>query len=303
MFETVSSDASAIAMKSVVIATDFLESSRLALDYGVAFARYFGAKLTLVHAIELSSEAREVELRSKGPSLSRSHALSRLEALAAGIRRLGMSVETDLRDEDVCSAVLNSAHEKRADLLVLGSHGIYQGLEHLVIGSNAEKMLLSATCPTLTVGRHVLAGIDLNLNFNRIIFISDLSPESISAAEYAKSLAQTLKVEVQLLQTETEDDSDRKQVDSDVERYCSELNRRSIFADHEWVDPAYHLQRMTPASEIIEEVEGCTDGLLILGVHKQSRWMRHLHSSFAFELVSKSSCPVLSVHGNESETT
>lgn len=290
---------SEFAMRSVVVATDFLESSRLAIDYGVAFARHFGAKLTLVHVFELSSEAREVELRSKGPSLSRAHALSRLEALAAGIRRLGMSVDIDLRDEEVCSAVLSSARENNGDLLVLGSHGIYRGLEHLLIGSNAEKLLLSAPCATLTVGKHVMAGIDLDLDFRRIIYISDLSPESLSAAEYACSLGKALRVDVDLRQVKPEDDSDQSQTNLEVERYCSELSRRHIFADHEWLNPAYHLQRMRSAAQIIEEAITCADGLLILGVHKKSRWMRHLHASFAFELVSKSGCPVLSIHAKE----
>ena len=290
-----------IEMRSVVVATDFLESSRLALDYGVAFARHFGAKLTLVHAFELSSEAREVELRSKGPSISRAHALSRLEALAAGIRRLGMRVDIDLREEEVCSAVLTSASENQADLLVLGSHGIYRGLEHLLLGSNAEKLLLSASCPTLTVGNHVMAGIDLDLTFSRIILVSDLSPASISAAEYASVLGKTLEVEVQLLQIKPEDDADPLQINSDVERYCSELNRRSMIVNREWCDPAHHLQRMTSAGEVIGQAETCTDGLFVLGVHKQSRWMRHLHASFAFELVSKSGCPVLSIHVKEGE--
>src|SRR5579862_6551068 len=60
-------------MKSILFATDFLESSRLALDYAVAFAHHYGAMLTIVHAFELRSEAREIEMVTHRPSLSREH--------------------------------------------------------------------------------------------------------------------------------------------------------------------------------------------------------------------------------------
>lgn len=288
-----------IEMKSVVIATDFLESSRLALDYAVAFARHFSARLTLVHAFELSPEAKEVEARAKRPSLSREHALSRLEALAAAIRRSGMSADVDLREDEACTAVLASAAENQANLLVLGSHGIYRGLEHFLIGSNAEKILLSAPCPTLTVGKNVLAGIDLDLNFRAIIFISDMSPESVCAAEYAVTLGKQLDTQVEIMQLAPEDSqADPQRLNADLEKYCAELSQLNIFANHEWLNPAYHMERMTPAKDVLQQAANCNDGLFVLGVHNESRWKRHLHTSFAFELIAKSASPLLSIHAN-----
>ena len=189
-----------IAMRSVVFATDFLESSRLALDYAVAFAHHYNARLTIVHAIELTAEAQEVEIAQKIPSSTREHAVTRLESFATGVRRLGISTKIDLREGEPCTAVLSSAAENRADLLVLGTHGVYRGFEHLLIGSNAEKILLSAPYPTLTVGKQVMAGIDLDLNFQSILLVSDMSPESIAAAEYAVSLGQNLGLQVEILQ-------------------------------------------------------------------------------------------------------
>lgn len=290
---------SGIVMKSVVIATDFLESSRLALDYAVAFARHFSARLTLVHAFELSPEAKEVESRGNRPSLSREHARSRLEALAAAIRRSGMSADIDLREGEACTAVLASAADNQADLLVLGSHGIYRGLEHLLIGSNAEKILLSAPCPTLTVGKNVMAGIDLDLNFRKIKFICDMSQESISAAEYAVALGKRLDIPVDILQLAPDDATpDPQRLNADLEKYCAELSRLSIFTDHEWLKPSYHAQRMTPAKDVLQKAANCNDCLFVLGVHNESRWKRHLHASFAFELIAKSGSPLLSLHAN-----
>ena len=40
---------------------------------------------------------------------------------------------------------------------------------HLLIGLNTEKILLSESCPTLSVGAHVLAGIDLAVEVNAVV--------------------------------------------------------------------------------------------------------------------------------------
>jgi nucleotide-binding universal stress UspA family protein len=287
-----------ISMINIVFATDFLESSRLALDYAVAFAHHFGAKLTIVHAEQLPPEAEEVEMLTHRPSISREHATIRLEAFASGVRRLGINTEIDLRTGDPCAAVLSSTAENKADLLVLGTHGVFKGLEHMLIGSNAEKILLSAPCPALTVGRHVMAGIDLELNFRRILLVSDMSQESVGAALYADSLGQDLGIPIELIHVPTDiAEMNSESTQAAIEKYCAGLRCQPRFSDHTWSDPAYHLKRLAPALEIIQRAIICADSLLILGVHKESGWKRHLHASFAFELVARSSCPVLSLHG------
>jgi len=277
-------------MRNIVFATDFLESSRLALDYAVAFAHHYNAKLTIVHAIQLPPEAEEVEMLRHLPSITRERATSRLEAFASRVRRLGVDTEVDLRAGDPCAAVLSSTTENEADLLVLGTHGAYRGLEHMLIGSTAEKILLSASCPTLTVGRHVMAGMDLDLNFRKILLVSDTSQESIAAALYADSLGRDLGIPSELIQVSADDEANNfENAQAGIEKYCARLRCQPEFSDHEWSDPAYHLKRTTPAKEIIQRAMACADGLLILGVHKKSGWKRHLHASFAFELVARSS--------------
>jgi nucleotide-binding universal stress UspA family protein len=284
-------------IKSIVLATDFLESSRLALDYAVAFAHHYSAKLTIVHAVQLPPEAEEAEMLRRLPSISREHATARLEAFASGVRRLGVDTAIDLRAGDPYAAVLGSTIENKADLLVLGTHGVYRGLEHMLIGSNAEKILMSSPCPTLAVGRHVMAGIDLKLNFRQILMVADMTQESVAAAQYADSLGKNLGVPAELIQLLADDeakDSDYER--TAIEKYCASLRCLPGFSGHEWTEPAYHLKRISTPDEITNRAIGCADGLLILGVRKEPSWKRHLHASFAFKLIAKSGCPVLSLH-------
>jgi nucleotide-binding universal stress UspA family protein len=291
---------SGFSMKSIVFATDFLESSRLALDYAVGFAHRYDATLTIVHVFDLSPEAEEVEVLSRRPCISREHALIRLEGFASGVRRLGIRTEIDLRAGGACAAVLSSAEYNNADLLVLGTHGVFRGLQHLVIGSNAEKILLSAHCPTLTVGRHVMAGIDLNLKFNEILFVSDFTLEAAAAASYALSLGQDLKVPVELLQIAPEDTGISPQlIHRYAEQYCNALASDPSVTNREWCIPGYQFERSISASDVLERAKRAANSLMVLGVRPASRLDRHLHTSFAYELVAKASCPIVSVHKRE----
>lgn len=284
-----------VPMRSIVFATDFLESSRLALDFAVAFSHHYGARLTIMHAFELSTEAEEAEMVSHRPCLSREHALARLQAFAAGVQRVGIHTEIDLREGEPCVGVLRSAAENNADLLVLGTHGIYRGLQHVLVGSNAEKILLSACCPTLTVGRHVMGGIDLDLSFKEICCISDFSPESVAAAHYAAALGRDLGIRSVLVPVATDNAPGDSAICARIERFCNELGSNAEFPNHEWCNPGYHRERIATAEDILRQSMICSDSLFVAGVHNESRWNRHLHASFAYELVAKASCPLLSI--------
>ena len=291
---------SGLSMKSVVFATDFLESSRLALDYAVAFAHHYDATLTIMHAFDLSPEAEEVEMLNRRSSISREHALDRLEGFASGIRRSGIRTKIDLRAGAVCGAVLTSAQSDAADLLVLGTHGVFRGLQHLVLGSNAEKILLAARCPTLTVGRHVMAGIDLNLKFNEILFVSDFTLEAAAAASYALSLGRDLKVPVELVQIASVDQTMSPQsIHKLAEQYCNALDSNPLVGNREWCTPGYQLEKTVTTGELMERATRLTNSLLVLGVRTASPLNRHLHASFAYELVAKASCPLISIHNSE----
>ncbi len=284
-------------VRRVLYATDFLESSRLALDYAVAFAYHYGATLVMVHAIELSQAAREAEMISVRPSVSRRAAMDRLEALASKVRRAGVSVELDLGDGEPCQVILESARRHQADLLVIGTHGMHKGLDHLVIGSNTEKILLAAHCPTLTIGRYVLGGIDLNMKFSEILYISDFTPEAAAAAPYALALGRDFGAPVELCQMLPEIAEDNPVLrDELIKQYCDAI-RPVLPTEHEnWCKPAYQLKRSLVAEQVLERAKSDPGSLIVLGVKTQSHLGRHLHTSLAYELLVRSTCPLLTVH-------
>lgn len=147
-----------LRFRQILFATDFLESSRRALDYAVAFAHHFKAALVLLHAVELPSPAEEAEARTARLSISHIAAQRRLDAFAYGLRRTGLQIKTLVQDGTPCRVILAAAAAHRADLLVLGVHSAHRGVGHLLVGSNTERIILTASCPTLSVGANVLGG-------------------------------------------------------------------------------------------------------------------------------------------------
>jgi nucleotide-binding universal stress UspA family protein len=291
-----------LKIKRILFATDFLECSRLALDYAVAFAHQFKATIILLHAIELSSPAQAAEKVTSRPSLSRIAAEERLEAFATGLRRTGLEVDSLVHDGTPCQVILNEVKGHPPDLLVLGVHGIHRGVGHLMIGSNTEKILLTVSCPTLSVGAHVLGGVDLSLKLKEILYCSDLTPDAAPAAPYAVLLGREFDVPVDVCHLASDpSEQNPKSAEKVAQDYCEALKRAMPDAVDPWCTPGFHLTHGFELDQILERAETETAGLIVLGVRAESHLGRHLHTSLAYQLLTRAACPVLSVRAGPND--
>lgn len=289
-------------IRRILFATDFLASSQLALDYAVAFARHFNATIIMLHAVELPSPARAAETETHRPSVTRWQLMDRLETIAAGVRSRGILVETYVEEGVPSDVILHAIRSHSIDLLVLGIHGVHRGISHLLIGSNMEKILLAATCPTMTVGAQVLTRIDPILHLNEILYFSDFTPEAVAAAPYATFLGKEFNVPVDVCELLPEGDKSTLHL---VQNRVPEADHHSAkiegAAKLDRSQPSFQLKRGMEFDQIIERAEYLRAGLIVLGVQTASQLGRHLHTSFAYHLLSKASCPVLTVRHNSSQ--
>jgi nucleotide-binding universal stress UspA family protein len=285
-----------LRIKRILFATDFLESSRLALDYAVAFAEHFHATIVMVHVVELTPAAMGAEAIILGPSLTRRVAQQRLHALAAGVRRLGIEVEAHVEAGLPCDVVLTAVERFNADLLVLGVHGVHRGIGHLVIGSNTEKILLSARCPTLTVGAHVLTGVGTPMRLDEIIYFSDFTPEATAAAPYAVFFGKEFHAPIDVCQLLPLIAENNPRLQSELaDEYCKRMKDVLEGSESDWCLPAFQLEHGMEIDQILDRAQSQNAGLIVLGVRTESQLGRHLHTSFAYHLLARATCPVLSV--------
>ena len=151
-----------IALKRILVATDFSDTSEAALKYGVALARTFGARLQLLHVAGrhdlqvLVERQRVIDEFLRDPEEPNAHHNAARELLS---QLLTPQDAQDVHAEYALRAggpggpyveIVRYAKERDVDLIVVGTHG--RGLvAHMLLGSVAEKVVRNAPCPVLTV--------------------------------------------------------------------------------------------------------------------------------------------------------
>ena len=146
-----------LALKNILVATDFSEPSGVALAYGRDLARTYNARLHVLHVVEDVMLRFSPEVGLISPDVQKD-----LEAIAA--RDLnGLITDDDRRTLDVrpviecginmAAAITKYAGEHEIDLIVTGTHG-RGAVKHLLMGSVAERVVRTAPCPVLTVRAH-----------------------------------------------------------------------------------------------------------------------------------------------------
>jgi nucleotide-binding universal stress UspA family protein len=282
-------------IRTVLLATDFLQSSRLALDYAAAFTHHFNAQLMVVNAFELDPVAKNVEVVDHKPSRTRRDAEARLQAFTLGIDKLGVSVKWALVEGTVPKGILKAVSEHKADLLVLGTQGVHRGLSHLLIGSNTEALMLASPCPSLTIGPHVQGGIGLDLGFTKILYISDFSVAAAAAAPFVQALAEDLRADVEIYQVLPDAvRNNTLHVHQLAKQYCAALTSLQPKTCADWCTPEFQLNRIRSEEAVLARSMDTT-ALIALGVQPASYMGRHLHTSFAYRLLANAACPILTV--------
>lgn len=138
----------------ILIAIDFSENSTYAFDYALALAKQFNSELTLLHVINepvdlrgfyvphISFEQLEKEIEAGAASMMEAFCTEKLKDHTA----YQSCIVTGVPYEEI----IRKAKETEASLIVLGTHG-RTGLDHLIFGSTAERVVRGSSCPVLTI--------------------------------------------------------------------------------------------------------------------------------------------------------
>jgi nucleotide-binding universal stress UspA family protein len=147
-----------IALKKILVATDFSEPSEAALSYGRELARNFGASLTVLNVVDniLTRAYGADGIALADPELQReieAGAQRQVDALLFDEDRKALgAIGLVITSNSPSAAIVTYARDAAIDLIVLGTHG-RGAIAHLLMGSVAERVVRIAPCPVLTV-RH-----------------------------------------------------------------------------------------------------------------------------------------------------
>lgn len=145
---------------SLLVPTDFSSSSEAAVALAIDMARTHGGRLMLVHVSDIGATlALDAAMSSAAMGIAaavgvdqqmQENARHALENLAERVRGQGIEVEIVSTEGTPEARIVELATERGADAIIMGTQG-RSGLEQLLVGSVAEKVVRSAPVPVITV--------------------------------------------------------------------------------------------------------------------------------------------------------
>jgi nucleotide-binding universal stress UspA family protein len=139
--------------KTFLVPTDFSPCARNAAEEALELARCFGGRVVFFHVLYPSYTvvyAHEFGVSLPIPPPSPEEIEPEWKAFLSGLSLAKIHWEKDTAEGQAASAIVRQAEQVRADLIVMGTHG-RSGLPHMLLGSVAEKVVRTASCPVLTV--------------------------------------------------------------------------------------------------------------------------------------------------------
>ena len=142
------------AFSTILVAVDFSDSSDNAFQLALSMAQKFSAHLVILHVINepidlrgfyvphISYEKLEEEIAEGAGKMMQSFCRLHIDDFSDFETRIVPGMPYD--------QILEQAEDSGAELIVLGTHG-RTGLDHVLFGSTAEKVVRKSKFPVLTV--------------------------------------------------------------------------------------------------------------------------------------------------------
>ncbi|ODS31676.1 MAG: universal stress protein [Candidatus Scalindua rubra] len=290
--------------KRILIATDFSEFSKVALDICLGVSRCMKTKLYVLHTIEkfphdyrhLLSSAVHADMKQK----LEEEAVEKIKAMIPGELLESEDIVPIVRFGKPFLEIIKVAREENVDLLAVGTHG-RAGVDRVILGSVAERIVRKAGCPVMVIRGKKYVG------FKRIIVPIDLSDCSRKALEYAAATARAHSSKLTILHvyeesfvepyvnaanSEEEADEIMKEIERVNETKYDEFLKT---VDLSGVEYEKLLKKGIPETDIVEIAMEQQANLIVMGTHGRSGIKHILIGSTAEEVVRTVHCDIVIV--------
>jgi len=141
--------------KIFLVPTDFSDCARKAAEEALVLANSFRGRIIFFHVVDLyplytvayaDEFGVSVPLPPPAPELIERE----WQDFLSGLPVEKVDWEKYTEEGEAATTILQQADQKHADLIVMGTHG-RTGLEYMLLGSVAEKIVRRAHCPVLTI--------------------------------------------------------------------------------------------------------------------------------------------------------
>lgn len=179
----------------IVIAVDGSDEAKHAARCGLEFARVFDATVDVVHIVDQKAlrltrtTDEETRLRERGATI-----FTEIEELASEV---GHPVTTTLLEGKPAVRISEYAHERDADLIVVGRQGL-TGVGRRLLGGVTERVLHRSDVPVLVISDEDNEG-DVEADYSRVLITTDGSENAEVAIPHGTAIAQRYGSDVHVL--------------------------------------------------------------------------------------------------------
>jgi len=285
-----------ITLNRLLFATDFSAASNTAFEYAKSIATRYSAQMYVVHVIDLDvfdllSSESTTELLQQAHEQARQKIAGMLTTRGVPSDQCHIIVTHGVVPE----ALTGIVRQHDIDLAVLGTHG-RRAFKKLLLGSVAEEVFRLSPCPVLTVGPKA-APVAAKTQLQHVLYPVEFAPDLSDAAKYAISLAERYGAKLTIMKV--------------AEDMPTSANKREPFPmpAGRWIED--HISKSSdlpsrlsfergfgPAAKaILNFASNAAVDVIVIGIEPQDPTIAaHLpKSDTAYELVSRSQCPVLTI--------
>ncbi len=282
-----------IAIRNILVMTDFSPRSEAALNYAAGWARKLGATIHVAHFIRPALFA--VAWDAYGPLMEkvREDGRAGLAAIDARPDLQDVPHTTYLDPGDILDGLKGLIEAQHIDLVVLAS-AARKGLGKVLLGSTAETVFRSVPNPVLMLGPSVRLP-QKTPEVRTLLFATDFGPATARAAMFACSLAQELQARLYLLHVlplPGVENAPRKSEVAVAERQLGALVPAGAAS---WCEPMPLILAGDPSVEIVKAADATQADLIVVGTRRPPRLPVYTGWATAYQVLHESPCPVLTV--------
>jgi nucleotide-binding universal stress UspA family protein len=302
-----------IAFKQILCPVDFSDTSARALTYAAAFATWYESQLTVLHVTPAFDEPLAVDEAPRTPYPgSRDDIIAKLRRSIEQAGATALNARPLAQEGRASELIVNCGTAMKADLLVMGTHGL-GGFHRLLLGSVAEKVVRTATCPVLTVPPSAPMTTARPILFNKILCPIDYSPSSLKALEYALELGRqadgSVTVVYALEYMDPEESLEPSVFDPCRQAALESRRRRQDLIDHArerlhaqlageartWCEIEEVVAINRAYKKILQRASDSDADLIVMGAQGSGGIELMLYGSNTHHVVRAATCPVLTV--------
>ena len=287
-----------VLLTKILVTTDFSEVSDRALDYAIALARRYDARIYLAHVITPDPfQFAEPQLAQATYEKVRQAAEEGITDILISGKLRGVPHEVLMQEGNVWPTLDKLISEHEIDLVVVGTHGRGK-VQKILIGSVAEEIFRQADCAVLTVGPSVKGETPREIELKSILFATDFGPGAEKAAAHAFSLAQEHDARLTLLHV-IESAAAYTEESVARQREINVVRMKQLMPDgsENWCKPEFRVTFGSAVEEILIAARESKADLVVMGAKARKSLAGHVPLTIAYNVVTKAGCPVLTIRG------